>query len=70
MSYTKLCYLHYHFLVNVTLAFQPLDWLYPPPKLRDEFFASAAVTEEKFVEDVVFGFVNWRVFIQMCYNKS
>jgi hypothetical protein len=24
--------------VKVTLAFHPLDWLYPPPKLRDEFF--------------------------------
>ena len=30
----------YHFLVNVMLAFQPLPWLYPPPKLSEEFFAS------------------------------
>ncbi len=57
-------YFIYHFLVNVTLAFQPLDWLYPPPKLRDEFFASAVDEAEKSVEDVVFGIVSWRVLVE------
>ena len=34
----------YHFLVKVTLAFHPLDWLYPPPKLREEFFDAGEET--------------------------
>jgi hypothetical protein len=34
----------YHFLVKVTLAFHPPDWLYPPPKLRDEFFDAGEET--------------------------
>jgi len=27
-------------------AFHPLDWLYPPPKLRDEFFESGVELEK------------------------
>jgi hypothetical protein len=41
----------YHFLVKVTFAFHPLDWLYPPPKLRDEFFDSG-VEHEKLSEEI------------------
>jgi hypothetical protein len=37
--------------VKVTFAFHPLDWLYPPPKLRDEFFDSG-VEQEKLSEEI------------------
>jgi len=33
-------------------------------KLRDEFFASAVDEAEKSVEDIVFGIVSWRVFME------
>jgi len=36
--------------VKVTLAFHPLDWLYPPPKLREEFF-DAGDEPEKLSEE-------------------